>query len=129
MKITPRLIPLHDDCLCELSSDNTWHIHHGVGVAEEARWVCLNLADVEPITGVETGGIADDTGHEWPAEAPCATSRGIWIIADWAWVGEGQSGWARGSLDGFVNVCCGVCSGFVVTGNTEEGDVLRCISV
>lgn len=63
-----------------------------MGISEEASWVGFDLLEAESRAGVDT--IGQDTGGEWAGQAADGAADDLGVVADWAWVGQGD---ARGS--------------------------------
>jgi hypothetical protein len=90
-----------------------------MAISEEVTRFLLNLLDYESHTGVLA--IDNYTSSERTGYAPNAYS--ILIITDR--VRENEARGAASTTCGLVDMCCGASWGLVVTGDIEEGDILR----
>lgn len=108
--------------LCQLSSDHTGNELCGVGIGEEAGRVGFDLLKAESRTGVDT--IGQDAGGEWAGQAADRATDDFGVVADGAWVGQGDARWSGCTLGGFVDVGGGFGQGLIVARHAGEGYVL-----
>lgn len=120
-RITPNL-SYPSANLCQLSSDHTRNVLHGVGVSEETSWVGFDLLEAEASASV--GAVGQDTGGEWAGHAADRATNDCWVVTDWERVGQCDPRWSCCTLDSLMDVGCGFGGGSIVAGDTSEGDVL-----
>ena len=89
-------------------------------IREESRRIRLNLRHLEAHPGVCSRSCGVDTRGEGTSQTSDRPTK--FIIPNRVWERDARrAGCATGAL---VNVCCGLCWGFVFADDIDEGDVL-----